>query len=88
VLPTELLYINAPRAVNEEVGQDTSLKEINAVVPPDVGDADIDNTLPPAVYPVPVVSLAVVYTVVDAPKVADDVYKAILYVLPPGELKF
>tara|TARA_R110000824_G_scaffold40125_1_gene120570 strand:- start:1879 stop:2109 length:231 start_codon:yes stop_codon:yes gene_type:complete len=42
---------------------------------------------PPAVYPVPETSLVVLYAVVEAPKVALDVYKAILNVWDVSLLK-
>jgi hypothetical protein len=61
------------------------LNEINAVgtlllLRPDVGDVEITNVSPPAVYPVPTTSLDVVYTVVDGPMFAAPVYSAILKV--------
>jgi hypothetical protein len=57
------------------------VNERYAVVPEDVGVTETTNVLPPAVYPVPATSLEVVYTVVVASKDADEVYRAILYVL-------
>ena len=48
---------------------------------PEVGDTLIVNVLPPAVYPVPVTSLEVVYTVVVGPILAAAVYNATLKVL-------
>jgi len=59
----------------------SSAKSTNAVVPEVVGSTAV-STPPPAVYPVPLVSLVVAYAVVSALSVADDVYKAILNVSP------
>jgi hypothetical protein len=62
------------------------LNDINAVgIPlvllPEVGDTLITNVLPPAVYPAPVTSPEVVYTVVVGPILAAAVYNATLKVL-------
>tara|TARA_Y100001972_G_scaffold113952_1_gene149166 strand:+ start:4578 stop:4844 length:267 start_codon:yes stop_codon:yes gene_type:complete len=54
----ELLYINAPLAVIEELVKEVSAKSVKAVVPPDVGVV-ADKVLPPAEYPVPLVSFDV-----------------------------
>tara|TARA_R110002167_G_scaffold271995_1_gene478510 strand:- start:864 stop:1247 length:384 start_codon:yes stop_codon:yes gene_type:complete len=81
VVPPDL-YINAPRAVIEELVHDESEKSKYATVPlvavSLVGFVAIVNVLPPAVYPVPDASLVVEYTVVVASKVASVVYNAIL----------
>jgi len=77
-LPVALLYINAPLAVKEEELQVVSEKSKKAVVPDNAGFAAMLRVLPPAVYPVPTTSLVVLYAVVPACKVAEDVYKAIL----------
>jgi len=79
-LPVALLYIKAPLAVREEELQVVSVKSKKAVVPDKAGLAAIDKVLPPAVYPVPDTSLVVLYAVVPACKVAEEVYKAILNV--------
>ena len=65
-----LLYTKAPRAVIEELEKVTSLKSTNATVPLVVGATTV-RVAPPALYPVPDISLEVVYAVVDAPKVAE-----------------
>ena len=54
---------------------------IKAVLLLAVGDVEITNVLPPAVYPVPTTSPVVVYTVVVAPMLAAPVNSAILKVL-------
>ncbi|NBW14163.1 MAG: hypothetical protein EBR82_39810, partial [Caulobacteraceae bacterium] len=61
--------------------QVVSAKSVKAVVPEEVG-VTLVRVLPPAVYPVPTTSLEVVYAVVAASRVADEVYSAILNVLP------
>ena len=79
-LPVALLYIKAPLAVKEEELQVVSEKSKKAVVPDKAGFAAMLRVLPPAVYPVPDTSSVVLYAVVDALKVAEEVYKAILNV--------
>tara|TARA_R110000782_G_scaffold98222_1_gene183495 strand:- start:208 stop:621 length:414 start_codon:yes stop_codon:yes gene_type:complete len=76
--PVALLYIKAPLAVREEELQVVSEKSKKAVVPESAGLAAILRVLPPAVYPVPDTSLVVLYAVVPACKVAEEVYNAIL----------
>jgi hypothetical protein len=81
-----LLYIKAPLAVKVAEVQEVSLKSIKPVVP-DTAGSILVNVLPPAVYPVPVTSPVVVYAVVVALRLAEEVYNAILKVLPPEALK-
>ena len=75
------LYIKAPLAVIVEVLKVVSAKSVKAVVPEEVGVTFVSE-LPPAEYPVPVVSLVVAYAVVAAPNVAEEVYNASLNVAP------
>ena len=79
--------MRAPAAVKVAFTQLTALNEINAVgtafeFVPTVGEGLIVSVIPPVVYPVPELDTSFVaeYTVVDAPSVAADVYKAILKV--------
>ena len=68
-----LLYIRAPFAVMVEADQVVSLKSVKAVVPDEVG-ATLVSVLPPAVYPpVEATSFDVVYAVVVASRLADEV---------------
>jgi hypothetical protein len=76
------LYINAPVVVNEAPVQTAGSKLTYAVVVlPEVGEVEIVSILPPAVYPVPVISPSVLYSAVSAPRDAVEEYKAILKVL-------
>ena len=75
------LYIKAPLAVIVEVLKVVSAKSVKAVVPEEVGVTFVSE-LPPAEYPVPVVSLVVAYAVVAASYVAEEVYNASLNVAP------
>jgi hypothetical protein len=68
--------------VNEALVQDESAKSAKAVVPEDVVAALV-RVLPPVTYADPevlVISFVVLYAVVVASSVAEDVYKAILKV--------
>jgi hypothetical protein len=79
VVPVVLLYINAPLQVKEAGFQVTLAKEIYAVfaVTLDCGGITV-KVFPPRVYPVPVISLVVVYVVVSVPMLALPLYRAIL----------
>ena len=57
--PVFELYIKAPRAVIEELGQTALLNEIQAMllIVSWVGGLDMVKGIPPAVYPVPTTSL-------------------------------
>ena len=71
------LYIKAHRAENV-AGFQVTLLNVTIAVDPDNEGATFVKTSPPAVYPPPVTSLAVVYAVVSAPRLAKPSYKAIL----------
>ena len=73
--------MSAPRVVKLAGDQVTLLNEIHAVLADELELGTIGvNVLPPAVYPVPVISLVVVYAKVELSKLANASYKAILYV--------
>ena len=79
-----LLYINAPLAVivaDVKLGSAAS-KNATELDVSKVTDCE-DNVVPPAVYPVPLTSLEVVYADVVASNDALDVYNAIFIVSPP-----
>jgi len=73
------LYINAARAVNEAEDQLGLLKLTYAVYPEELTVTPVIVT-PPAVYPVPVISLVLEYAVVLASSDAFPVYNAIFNV--------
>lgn len=75
--PVVALYINAPLVVKLAGLHVTLLNVTMAVDPLKLGDTLV-SVLPPAVYPVPVTSPVVEYTVVLALKSAVESYNAIL----------
>ena len=82
--PPPDLYINAPRQVNAAGFHVEFENDKYAVVfvgsAPVVGVTDTVSVLPPAVYPVPVISPLVVYAEVVGPRLAVSLYNAILNV--------
>jgi len=89
--PVFELYIKAPRAVIEELGQVALLNEIQATLLAVswVGGLDMVKGMPPAVYPLPVATSPTgVYAAVVLFRLASAVYKAILYVYGDVKVKF
>jgi hypothetical protein len=82
-----LLYIKAPEIeVLTSPVKVAVLNDKKAVVPVEVGVTAV-STIPPAVYPVPVISPVAVYMVVFSPSEAVGIYKAILNTSPVEVVK-